>query len=353
MKAPSFAWVIILTMLSITSFACDETDVVIDARDVLCNGQSTGRITVLSTFISEALPYQYSINGSPYTSDSVFSALPAGSYVISVKNVLGCIEVLSDTIILSEPDALSATTGVTGAVCGNDGSAFPIVNGGVSPYLYTWNTAPPTNIDTVRNLSPGSYTLTVKDQNACVVTATAVVGGLPLLTVNILPEDPVLNYGETVSLFAEVNRSSGNLSYQWIPENGLSCTNCPDPTATVFQSTTFIVYATDDDNNCRASDTIQITINGKPGLFIPNAFSPNGDGLNDRHQLFGIGIVQSNISIYDVNGFLMYKGTEADVGWDGTVEGNTAQEGLYYYYAEVVFEDGTKQKQKGEIILIR
>ena len=251
MKSTPFIWVIILTMFSITSYACDETDVVVDARDVLCNGQSSGRITVLSTFISEALPYQYSINGSPFVADSVFSGLPAGVYVVSVKNALGCIEVLPDTIVLSEPVALSATTGVMDAVCGNDGSAYPIVNGGISPYLYTWNTVPTSNIDTLRNLSPGSYSLTVRDQNGCEATATAVVGGLTPLSVNILPDNPVLNYGESVALQAEVNRSSANLSYQWIPETGLSCSICPDPTATVFQNTTFIVYASEVDNGCR------------------------------------------------------------------------------------------------------
>jgi hypothetical protein len=317
MKAPAFVWVVILAMFSITAFACDETDVVVDARDVSCNGTSTGKITMLSTFISQALPYQYSINGSPFTSDSVFSGLPAGSYVVSVKNILGCTEVLPDTIILSEPESLTVSTGVVDAVCGNDGSAYPIVSGGIAPYLFSWNTVPPTNIDTIRNLFPGSYTLKVRDQNGCESTTAALVGGPPLLNVNILPDNPVLNYGEVVVLQAEVNRTTANLSYQWIPENGLSCTNCPDPTATVFESTTFIVYVTDDDNNCRASDTILVTINGKPGLFIPNAFSPNGDGLNDKHQIFGVGIAESSINIYDISGFLMYKGTAARwwLGW--------------------------------------
>jgi hypothetical protein len=155
MKSPGFIWVIIFSVYSITSFACDETDVVVDARDVLCFGTSTGQITVLSTFIAQALPYQYSLNGSPFTSDSVFSGLPAGVYIVSVKNSLGCIEVLSDTIVLSEPDPLIISTGVVDAVCGNDGVAYPISSGGIAPYLYSWNTVPPTNIDTIRNLFSG------------------------------------------------------------------------------------------------------------------------------------------------------------------------------------------------------
>lgn len=353
MKSPGFIWVIIFSVYSITTFACDETDVVIDARDVLCSGTSTGSITVLSTFIAQALPYQYSLNGSPFTADSVFSGLPAGTYIVSVKNILGCIETLPDTIILSQPEPLIVSTGVEEAVCGNDGVAYPIASGGIAPYLYSWNTVPPSNIDTIRNLFPGDYTLTVKDQNGCEATTTAVVVGPPVLKINIIPDNPVINYGESVALLTEANRTTANLSYQWLPESGLSCANCPDPTATVFQNTSFIVYVTDDDNNCRATDTILITINGKPGLFVPNAFSPNGDGLNDRHQIFGVGIAESSISIYDVSGFLMYKGTAADGGWDGNVEGKPAQAGLYYYFAEVVFEDGTKQNQRGEIILIR
>lgn len=353
MILPRLIWVFIANLIWLSSFGCDETDVAIDARNVLCNGERTGRITVFSTFASQALPYQYSLNGSPFTPDSVFTGLPAGSYVVRVRNSLNCTLQIADTLIITEPPVLSAQAAAEAAVCGKDGRAYPIVSGGFPPYIYSWNTIPPSGIDTLRNLFPGSYQLNVRDQNGCKDSTVVTVDGPDVFNVQISPPDPTISFGDSIQLESEINRPSGNFSYQWIPEDGLSCSNCSSPTVTVFKSSTYFLFVTDINNGCKAADTVIISVSGSPNVFIPNAFSPNGDQRNEVLKIYGVGILSGEISIYDSRGFLVYKGRADEDGWDGTVNGTLAQEGVYFYHADIVFVDNSIQKLKGQIVLIR
>jgi gliding motility-associated-like protein len=353
MIIPRLIWVFIANLTWLSSLGCEETDVSIDARNVSCNGGNDGRITIFSTFTSLALPYEYRINGGTFTSDSVFSDLPAGNYIISVKNSLGCILQIEDTIIITEPPLLTTQAVAEPAICGRDGRAYPVVSGGIPPYIYTWNTTPPSGIDTLRNLSPGSYQLNVRDQNGCRDSILVVVDGPQIFDVQITPINPTILFGETIQLESSINRTSGNFTYQWIPEEGLSCANCSNPVVTVFKSTTYFLFATDIDNGCKAADTVTIAVDGTPNVFIPNAFTPNGDQRNDVLKIYGVGIISGEIFIYDSRGFLAYKGLAEEEGWDGTINGTPAQEGVYFYHADIAFVDNSIQKLKGQIVLIR
>jgi gliding motility-associated-like protein len=353
MIQPRLIWAFIANLIWVSSFGCDETDVVVDARNVLCNGGNTGSITVFSTFASQALPYQYSINGGAFVSDSVFTGLSAGKYVITVKNSLNCILQIADTIFITEPPKLSVQAVAEAAVCGKDGRAYPVVSGGFPPYIFTWNTTPPSGIDTLRNLFPGSYQLSVRDQNGCRDSTVVTVDGPDVFDVQISPPNPTISLGESIQLESVINRTSGNFSYQWIPEDGLSCSNCSSPTVTIFKTSTYFLFVTDEDNRCKAADTITITVDGTPNVFIPNAFTPNGDQRNDVLKVYGLGILSGEISIYDSRGFLVYRGRTDEEGWDGTINNTPAQEGIYFYHADVTFIDNSIRKLKGQIVLIR
>lgn len=353
MILPRFIWVFAANFIWFTSFGCDETIVAIDARNVLCNGGSTGSITLFTTFDSKALPYQYSINGGAFTSDSVFTGLSAGNYIISVRNSVGCILQIDDSIVISEPPVLSVQAVSEEAVCGKDGRAYPVVAGGLPPYLFTWNTTPPSGIDTLRNLLPGTYRLVVTDQNGCIDSTEAIIPGPEVFDVQITPPNPTIIFGDNIQLESVVNRPTGNFAYQWIPEDGLSCPDCNNPTVTVFQTKTYFLFVSDQINGCEASDTITITVEGTPNVFIPNAFTPNGDQRNDILKIYGLGIISGEIFIYDSRGFLVYKGRVEDNGWDGTVNGTPAQEGVYFYQADVAFVDNSNQKLNGQIVLMR
>lgn len=140
--------------------------VVVDVHDVLCNGQSSGSISVAG--FGGVPAYQYSINNGPYQLDSNFNALPAGVYTIEMTDDHGCTRTVMDSI--DEPSALSISVTAQSVVCFGDtsGGIQITANGGTQPYLYSINggqTYVSTNIFT--GLGAGNYVVSVKDTNGC------------------------------------------------------------------------------------------------------------------------------------------------------------------------------------------
>lgn len=88
-------------------------------------------------------------------------------------------------------------------------------------------------------------------------------------------------------------------------------------------------------------------------IFIPNAFSPNGDGKNDVFYVYGTVIKNVSISIYDQWGGLIFNSNRMSAGWDGTFKGKAQPVGVYVYYVEATLNDGQTIKRKGTINLLR
>lgn len=141
------------------------------STDVSCNGGSDGIVGVTAT--GGTSPYAYSwSNGS---SNPSVTGLTAGTYTVTVTDANGCQEVLNITI--NEPPLLTVTSSVTDATCnGNNGHITLTVNGGVSPYDYDWPHDPTFNGTNANQLPPGSYDVTVTDDNGCSVDLTSTVG---------------------------------------------------------------------------------------------------------------------------------------------------------------------------------
>lgn len=333
--------------------ACTGTDVQLDITAVSCNGSNTGSIKVLNTFISDHLPYTYSLNGGAFTSNNEFYNLTAGSYTLVVRNSLNCDYTYPDPVVINEPDPLTVNALSTGITCGKDAKAYAEINGGIGPYLYSWNTSPPSAIDTLRNIGEGTYEVTITDQNGCTQTASTTVNAGTSFSVTANPGDTRIKIGEVITLSAAVAGGGTNIAYQWLPEKGLSCSACAETEAQLYETTQFIVVANDLVNGCSASDTLTVTVEGVFTLFIPNAFSPNGDRKNEQFLVYGVGVDLATVEIFDTNGFQVYSGPAFDSGWDGTVNGNPAREGIYFYSADITYIDGSLKSEKGQIVLIR
>ena len=103
------------------------------------------------------------------------------------------------------------------------------------------------------------------------------------------------------------------------------------------------------------SDAVTGTTSNPTGdqIFVPNAFTPNGDGKNDIFQVYGNTIKSVNLWIYDQWGGMLFTSNRQSAGWDGTYKGKAQPVGVYVYYVEATLEDGQLVKKKGTIDLLR
>jgi len=150
--------------------------------------------------------------------------------------------------------------------------------------------------------------------------------------------------------------SLSSYHYQWSPTEGLSDPNAPTTQASPEQTTTYTVVVTDH-FGCTKSDTVTITVEPiickEPLVFVPNAFSPNGDGLNDVLYVRGDIIEKIVFRVYNRWGELVFESHDVQHGWDGNYKGKEAPAGIYDYYLEVTCYNKTDYLTKGNIQLLR
>jgi len=177
-------------------------------------------------------------------------------------------------------------------------------------------------------------------------------------TVSVSPADTQINKNEEVQLSATVSGGTAS-SINWTPASNLSCITCLDPVAKPPYTQQYVIAVTNE-FSCIATDTSIIETVNEGILSIPNAFTPNGDGLNDIFYIIGgKDILQiSDFSIYDRYGQKVFgqKNVPANnpaYGWNGTVKGKPGSIGSYVYAIKLQFADNTTKFYKGTITLIR
>ncbi len=207
-------------------------------------------------------------------------------------------------------------------------------------------------------LKPGTYTikLTVTDENTCNKTdnteKTILVSDKPQTAFTYSPTVPKEN-----TPYNFTNFSNGAVLYKWIFGDGDSLVTTKKDTVVSHlynASGTFNVclIATNqfgcEDTVCQPVDVIIV-----PLVDVPNAFTPNGDGVNDVINVKAFGIQTMDWKIFNRWGKQVYQGSNAKIGWDGRVNGQLQPQDVYVYVLDVTFTDGTKYRKKGDITLLR
>ena len=160
-----------------------------------------------------------------------------------------------------------------------------------------------------------------------------------------------------------VNVNQAGTQVVWSPGGSLSDNSIVNPEATPFFTTRYLVEVTNE-KGCIKRDTaiIQVAIERERGIFIPNAFTPDGSGHNDVFRIMNTnsGLVSAPVlRVFDRWGELVYEALDCpaselqDCGWNGTFKGQKAEQGVYTYYAELLFADGFVRVAKGNVTLIR
>lgn len=290
-------------------------------------------------------------------SNPVASPLFTTSYVVTGSNNTLC--KASDTIIVEVIQPFNLTVSPTTTLCIGD-SVQLFATGA---YTYAWN--PPVSLDNPALSNPIAkptlttvYQVVGRDRYNCFTDTDYVrvnVGRYPTVdlgTGGIVTAGTVINMNPVIT-------NGPIISYRWTPVTDLSCSNCPRPTAIINKD---ITYKLEVANNfgCTGSDTIIYKVNCDPNqLFIPNAFSPDGDGTNDVLMVRGKGIATVKyFRIFNRWGQLVFERSNINAndlqqGWDGKVNGVLAQPDVYVYTAEAVCTGGSTFVYKGNVTLVR
>ena len=246
---------------------------------------------------------------------------------------------------VADPIAMIDTSGAT-KIC-NGQSVTLHAN---EPFVsYLWSNGATGQSTTVS--TPGSYSVVVTDSNQCTATSNGIsVSQIQVPTIHAYP-DTLIFYGDSVSLYSDVSLSPPAIdSFLWQPQAGLSCTNCPNPIVAPLVDQTYILTAYT--QGCTLSDSARINVILPDKYYIPNAFTPNNDGINDSFYIYG----QSGIKLHT---FLVFNrwGEKVHDGifpWDGTYKGVLCTPGVYVYVMSIgLFGHLQDEVVKGSVTLIR
>ncbi|WEK36358.1 MAG: gliding motility-associated C-terminal domain-containing protein [Candidatus Pseudobacter hemicellulosilyticus] len=168
--------------------------------------------------------------------------------------------------------------------------------------------------------------------------------------------DTVAVIGQPLQLNATVNVSSAN-RFTWTPATGLNFNNISNPVATLRAADGSILYTVkaEDVNGCYGLDHIKVLLyKTAADIFMPNAFSPNGDGKNDVIRPVCVGISELKyFRVYNRWGQLIFNTTQINKGWDGTQGGVQQSPGTFVYMVQAVDYTGKTITKKGTVVLVR
>jgi gliding motility-associated-like protein len=210
-------------------------------------------------------------------------------------------------------------------------------------------------VDSVCDLAPGAYDITITNIDGCTVDTTIVLTNINSLVVDASPEITTINLGDSVQL-----NVMGGTSYAWSPSSSLNCNNCSNPVATPSETTSYIVSGSDS-NGCVGTDTVVVNVNshstGCGTVYVPTVFSPKGSGNIDNQKVcvYGNCIAELSFSVYNRWGEMIFKSNNTDLTdcWDGTYKGKVLDSGVYAYQLLVKLTNGELIVQSGNITLIR
>ena len=275
-------------------------------------------------------------------------------YTVTAVDGNGCQGALSVNVVVQGPEKVTVSPDST-SVCA--GGSVSLQASGTDRYSWVGDGIDAAGLGSVvvKPLVSTHYRVVGSDSSGCFSdTAVVAVTVLPLPTVNAGADVEVLQ-GEPVTLTA--SGSPDIVGWQWSPGDYLSCTDCAQPVCTPLQPETYVVKAVNA-VGCSVGDTVVVKlICDELHVRIPEAFTPNGDGHNDRFVILGIGEVD-HLVIYDRWGVKVFERdhfytADRSAQWDGMVGGQQAPAGVYAYFVEMRCPVGGRFTKRGTVVLVR
>jgi gliding motility-associated-like protein len=331
-----------------------------DSTNLKCYQDNSGSASIRA---SGGTPtYQYVWNNLTQNTQNV-TGLNAGIYTITVTDSNQCTK--TATFALTEPAPIAINRiYVRDSPCfGQNKGSISVVEaaGGTLPYQFSIGCTTYQSDSILKNLFAGTYTVCIKDIEGCSTSATATVKQ-PLPIYIDAGRDVTIDLGESTSLSPTTIPLGSPGEFSWLPPNYLSCILCKTTQANPVNTTTYTVKLTND-FGCIYSDSVTVFVNPVRPVYIPNVFTPNGDGKNDIFQPFSNGSVRNikSFKVFDRWGEQVFEAHDAPIqqnnfgtgtGWDGTFKGKPMNPGVFVYLIEFNFIDGSTEVYKGDMSLL-
>ncbi len=329
------------------------------ADAVKCQGDANGVIHVDAQ--GGTSPYSYSAtqDGSNFVfaQNGSIPGLAIGNYIVIIADNYGCTKTDTVTVPNATPDVFIANTDSTSCYGTdyNDGAAhilsLSLQNG---PYQYSIDGGVSQYSGDFYALAAGDHTIHAVSFNGCESdTTVTVLEPLPIIA-EINPDTVVLPLGESKPILVTYQNAT-NPGFSWTPAEGLSCIDCANPTVNTFYRGDYVVTVSmvNGTATCFATATVHVTIEPHKPVFVPNSFSPNGDGNNDLFLVYGEDIKLVDLRIFNRWGELVYKTNNQLAGWDGRYKGELQLPQVFTYTAKITYLNDKTASQNGTVTLIR
>ncbi|MBC7411106.1 MAG: gliding motility-associated C-terminal domain-containing protein, partial [Bacteroidia bacterium] len=309
------------------------TTVIIVGKNTICKGDSV-------LLVGNAPHANYAWNTTANT--PTIYVKNTGNYWLNTIDANGCKG--SDTVLINVLNKIKASNDTD--VC--KGEYIHLLATGSVNGTYSWS---PT-VNMINNTSANPY-VQVTTSGYYYVTATdgcnkdsvyIIANPLPVL---ISRKDTTIYYGELVQLYA-----TGSSPMFWNPVTTLNCYLCINPIAKP-DSTTLYTVQTINKHGCMNIDTVLITVIELPGLYVPNSFTPNHDGVNDGFRPYHNELKTIEWEVYDRWGELIYETNNLTDFWDGTYKDRLCQDGVYVYKIKATTKQSKLTVKAGVVTLFR
>ncbi len=320
--------------------------------DVNCNGVCDG--TATSIVGGGTPPYTYNWSGLAGNTSATATAICDGTYDLIVTDSEGCMIDDLDWVI-AEPIALTVVVTTVDETCFGvcDGSITIVSNTGVS---FSINGGSTFSANTIYpDLCSGIYNVIVEDPNGCRVNSNQTISGPPEVDAYFTFGPQPANILNPVITFE--NHSSGAISYLWdfgflqsSDENPIVV--FPDDSAGTYNVCLYAYNSV----NCPDSICYEVMIDEDFTVYVPNSFTPNGDGMNDIFYVYGNDIDPEiyQLMIFNRWGELIFETSDFNEGWDGTEGGLSVPIGVYIWKLKTEAKSQEKYFEKiGQVNLVR
>ena len=297
-------------------------------------------------------------------SDPSHTFTSPGTYIVRLDVVTEnqCANSFTDTVRVYPTPVLSIASRDT--LCLNAAEPFRgVLVQPDSTLIWQWNfgngTASQQQLAYATYSATGNYQVQVAASNklGCADTTSKSVYVAPLPSVSAVTDPITVPTGS--GTYLNMNYTGNIISYSWTPPTNLDCNNCPTPFATPRTTTEYTVQVQDNYGCTNNGDVTVRVVCDENNYFIPNTFSPNGDGSNDIFYPRGKGLFRiKSFRVYNRWGELVFEKKEFQAndplsGWNGTYKGKNPVQGVYIYQAEVYCNNDELVRLAGNVTLIQ